>query len=70
MPQVAVLRDGLREARDNLERAKKTQEKLAAAKQAAQEETDRLESQVGGGTRAVVPRSPSVLFTSADRAHT
>jgi len=70
MPQVAVLRDGLREARDNLERAKKTQEKLAAAKQAAQEETDRLESQVGGGTHAAALRSPSVLFTSADRAHT
>ena len=69
MPQVAVLRDGLREARDNLERAKKTQEKLAAAKQAAQEETDRLESQVGGA-HAVAPRSPFVLFTSADRVHT
>jgi len=45
--QIGALRDGLRQAKDDLEGARKTREKLAQARAAAQEENERLESAVG-----------------------
>jgi septal ring factor EnvC (AmiA/AmiB activator) len=45
-PQISALRDGLRQAKEDLDAARKGREKLMKARQTAQEETENLESQV------------------------
>jgi len=44
--QVSALRDGLRQAKEDLDTARKGREKLLKARQTAQEENERLESQM------------------------
>ena len=44
--QVSALKDGLRNAKEDLEAAKKTREKLTRARMQAQEETERLDAQM------------------------
>lgn len=44
--QIAALKDGLRTAKEDLEAAKRTREKLTRARMSAQEETERLDAQV------------------------
>ena len=44
--QISALKDGLKKAKEDLEGARKNREKLVKAKEASQEEVDRLETQV------------------------
>ncbi len=45
--QIGALRDGLRQAKDDLEKARRVREKLADARAAAEEEARRFEAQIG-----------------------
>ena len=44
--KVSALRDGLKQAKEDLDQARKAREKLTKAKQAVEEEAEKFESQV------------------------
>lgn len=58
--QIGALRDGLRQAKEDLENARKTREKLVSARGAAQEENERLEAAVGRAEAQAASASESL----------